>query len=188
MKRLTKMILASFLFISCCGVAFASDKNYLPPEDVHKESLAKCKATATDKPTKAILESKVKEAAELLKNEGRAAFPKFHGKDSPFLFCGTYVWIHDLEGFMRTHPIKPKMASGKAMLFLKDKKGNKLFVGMNKIARETGEGWYEYVWPKPGEKEASPKLSYVKLTTTPEGDQLVVGSGVYGSDLVESMK
>ncbi|MHC4885229.1 MAG: cache domain-containing protein [Planctomycetota bacterium] len=117
-----------------------------------------------------------------MEKEGEAAFAKFKGKGSDFIFCGTYIWIHDMTGVMRMHPIKWKM-EGRALLNLKDRKGKMFFVEMNKKAGESGSGWVEYVWPKPGEKAVSQKISYIKLAK--HGDQeYVIGCGVY--DLTEA--
>lgn len=179
-----KLILGLVLLIGCVGLLQAATvKSYMPPAEVNKQSLDKEKATAGDKATAQLVEQKVRDACKLLEKEGSAAFPKFYGKNSPYLFSGTYIWIHDLNGLMRVHPVKPAMMSGKSLLFLKDKNGNAFFVGMNKIAREKGEGWYEYVWPKPGETEVSPKKSFVKLVKSKDGEELVVGCGIYSSDL-----
>ena len=50
-------------------------------------------------------------------------------------------------------------------------------MAMNELVEEKGEGWVPYSWPKPGQKDSSPKVSYVILV---KGDQgYVVGSGMY---------
>lgn len=147
-------------------------------EELNKESIAKAKTTSTVKPTPDMIIEKVNKAADLLKNECEAAFPKFQGKDTDFIFAGTYIWIHDLEGIMRMHPIKYKM-NGKRYIDLKDANGKLIFVDMNMLVEKQGAGWYEYSWPKPGEKKPSSKVSYVKLVECGNGEKLVVGCGVY---------
>ena len=140
------------------------------------ESEAKCVATEKDKPTPQQIIDKVKEGAALVAKDGRAAFGKFRGKDSPFIFAGTYIWIHDNQGTMQMHPVKPKMET-KPLLGLKDTNGKTFFVDMNKVATEGG-GWVDYMWPKPGAKEPSLKVSYVMEAK--HGDEVfVVGCGVY---------
>jgi cytochrome c len=141
-----------------------------------KESEAKCMATAADKPTPQQIVDQVKAAAALVTADGTASFARFRGKDSPFIFAGTYIWIHDRDGVMRMHPVKPKMET-KPLLGLKDANGKAFFVDMNKMAAEGG-GWVDYVWPKPGEKEPSLKVSYVMEAK--HGDEVfIVGCGVY---------
>jgi hypothetical protein len=140
------------------------------------ESEAKCVATEKDKPTPQQIIDKVKEGAALVAKDGRAAFGKFRGKDSPFIFAGTYIWIHDNQGTMQMHPVKPKMET-RPLLGLKDTNGKAFFVDMNKVAAEGG-GWVDYMWPKPGAKEPSLKVSYVMEAK--HGDEVfVVGCGVY---------
>lgn len=41
------------------------------------------------------------------------------------------------------------------------------------------------VWPKPGEQESSPKVSYVKGCDV-EGNKYVLGMGVYAKDEAEA--
>ncbi|HUC86011.1 MAG TPA: cache domain-containing protein [Candidatus Acidoferrales bacterium] len=122
--------------------------------------------------------AKVNEACTLLEKEGPAAFPKFSGKGSPFLYEGTYVWVHTLaESKMLVHPIKYKMV-GNRLVGLKDVKGKRFFVVMNDLVREKGEGWVEYYWPKPGSDEPMRKISFVKKCRLPDGTDIVVGSGL----------
>jgi signal transduction histidine kinase len=144
------------------------------------ESEAYCKSTIKDKPTSpAVIIEKVNAACELLKKEGMAAFSKFKGKGSEFLFEGTYIWIHDLEDAkMLMHPIKPAM-EGNIQTGLKDVEGKRFFATMNKLAREKGSGWVGYMWPVPGSDKAARKVSYVKACKSKEGKDLVAGCGIY---------
>jgi len=147
------------------------------PDELAKESEAACVASESTKATPQMIVDKVEKAAVLLQKEGKAAFPKFRGKDSEFIFAGTYVWIHDLSGIMRVHPVKYKM-EGQNLVDLKDSNGKLFFIAMNDVAKTKGAGWVEYMWPKPGEKTPSQKVSYVKLVKV-DGEDLVLGCGVY---------
>jgi len=170
-----KIVLCSLLLVFAGAASvMAQDKS---PEDLAKESEEKSVETAKEPATPEIIMKKVDEAVALLEKEGVQAFPKFQGKDSNFIFNGTYIWLHDMEGMMRMHPIKYKM-NGTRLLNLKDVNGKIFFVVMNEVCAKQGSGWVEYMWPKPGEKESSPKVSYVKLAKTKDGE-IVVGSGVY---------
>ena len=124
-----------------------------------------------------MIKEKVKKACEILEKDGKKGFAKFKGKDSDFLFAGTYIWIHDMNGVMRMHPIKYKM-EGKKLIGLKDGSGKRFFVEMNKKVRDKGEGWVDYTWPKPGEKKRSRKVSFVKGAKV-DGEDMVVGCGIY---------
>lgn len=168
------LILFCMVFLFQTGAVLA-DKS---PEELAKESEEACAASAKTKPTVEMITDKVNKACALLAKEGKGAFPKFKGKDSEFIFAGTYIWIHDMNGVMLMHPIKYKL-DGKNVTGLKDTAGKFLFVEMNKVCKEKGAGWVDYMWPKPGETEPSRKVSYVKLVKTPDGNELVAGCGVY---------
>jgi signal transduction histidine kinase len=155
-------------------------------EALAKESAQKCEQTASTKATPKMIIDKVNGAAELVAKEGKNAFPKFKGKGSEFIFAGTYIWIHNLDGVMLVHPIKPKMETTN-VLKMRDPKGKEIFSEMNRLVTEKSAGWYEYSWPKPGQTEASPKVSYVKLVK--KGDEsFVIGCGVYDMTLDDIQK
>jgi signal transduction histidine kinase len=148
-----------------------------------QESETFCASTASTKPTPEMIISKVNEACVLVEKEGTKSFSKFKGKNSTFIFAGTYIWINDLNGKMLMHPIKPGM-EGQDLIGLKDSNGKRFFVDMITIAKEKGSGWVDYLWPKPGSSERSTKVSYVKKTTC-NGLELVVGCGVYDMTIAD---
>ena len=155
----------------------------MTPEELAAESEAYCQSTANKTPTPpdAII-AKVGQACGLLQAEGTAAYPKFKGKGSAFLFEGTYIWIHALkDGTMLMHPIKYKM-EGKNMIGLKDTKGKRFFVTMNNLVNDKGQGWVEYYWPVPGTNNIVRKVSFVKKCTLPDGTDVVLGCGIYNGD------
>jgi len=156
-------------------------------EKITQESIDKCKATESTKPTPKMIMEKIDTACKLIEKEGEASFPKFKGKDSEFIFAGTYIWIHDAkESKMLIHPIKPKM-EGTIISNMRDSKGKLFFTEMNKVAKEKGSGWVEYTWPKPGEKDFSNKVSYVKLAKY--GDkEYIAGCGVYDMTVADINK
>ena len=174
-----RRLLAIVLCITLATTALvAAEKSDDEKAALAKESEKKAAETAKTKPTPKMIIEKVNAAAKLLEAEGEEAFDKFKGKDSEFIFAGTYIWLHDMKGVMKMHPIKFKM-EGKALIGLKDKKGKLFFAEMNKLVREKGAGWVDYMWPKPGEKEPSQKVSYIKLCKMKGGNEIVVGCGVY---------
>ncbi len=156
------------------------------PEQLNADSVAACEASAKDKATPQLIMSKVNEACALIEKEGKAAFPKFKGKTSAFLFAGTYIWVNDMKGTMLMHPIKYKM-EGTNVFGLEDSNGKKMFVEFVDVCQKAGAGWVEYLWPKPGEKEAAKKVSYVKKAKC-DGEDVVVGCGVYGLTMDEINK
>jgi len=172
MRRFMK---ATILVVASCSICFSEVSE--AEKALAKESEAKCVETASTKATPKLIKTKVAAAVALLNKEGKAAYAKFKGKGSEFLFAGTYIWINDYDGVMLMHPIKPAMV-GKALLGLKDGNGKRFFVDMVDVVKNKGEGWVDYTWPKPGEKERSLKVSYVKKATV-DGTPVVVGCGTY---------
>ena len=145
------------------------------------ESTAYCSSTINpDRPTPpGTIIAKVNDACALLAKEGPVAFPKFCGKGSPFIYEGTYLAVQDLNsGEAYVHPIQYKMV-GQKLKSQKDAKGKPIFVIMSDLAREKGEGWVEYYWPKPGTQEIVHKISFVKKCTMANGVEVVVISGLY---------
>lgn len=90
-----------------------------------------------------------------------------------------YFWINDLTPKMIMHPIKTEL-NGKDLSNDKDPNGKLLFIEMVKVCKEKGEGYVEYMWPKPGFANPVAKVSLVKLFK-PWG--WIVGSGVYLDDV-----
>jgi methyl-accepting chemotaxis protein len=90
-----------------------------------------------------------------------------------------YFWIHDLNDVMIMHPIKPEL-EGTNLSQNKDSNGKFLFVEMNKLVKSDRSGFVDYVWPKPGFKDAVPKISFVKSTDV---WHWVIGSGIYLDDV-----
>lgn len=90
-----------------------------------------------------------------------------------------YFWINDLHPSMVMHPSKPQL-DGKDLSDLKDPKGKALFVEMANTVRKSGSGFVSYMWPKPGQGEPIPKLSFVK-GFEPWG--WVIGTGIYVDDV-----
>jgi cytochrome c len=170
-RRLSMLLLCTALFFRGEGARAES------PEQLARESEERTAATALIKPTPQMIMEKVDQAVALLKKEGTVAFSKFKGKDSPFIFAGTHIWIHDEDGVMRMHPIKYGL-EGKKLIGLKDSSGKKFFAVMNQKASEQGAGWVDYWWPKTGEKTASQNVSYVKGVHV-DGKLLVVVCGSF---------
>ena len=171
------MVLAFLMVIPSLAFSLTND-------EINQGSIERAKATSSTKPTVEMVMERVNAGVELLNKEGRAAFAKFKGADSEFIYAGTYIWIHSPStGVMLMHPMKPKL-EGKNVNPLRDASGKLLFVEMNRVCLENGSGWVNYMWPKPGEKKPSMKVSYVKMAEH-NGEKFVVGSGVYDITLDE---
>ncbi len=90
-----------------------------------------------------------------------------------------YFWINNYEQKMIVHPFSPHL-EGEEMKGTKDPDGVFLFAEFVKTAKEKGEGYVRYMWPKPGFDEPQPKMSYVVAFNPWEW---VIGTGVYIDDI-----
>jgi methyl-accepting chemotaxis protein len=90
-----------------------------------------------------------------------------------------YVWINDMHPRMVMHPIRAEL-DGKDLSDFKDPNGKKLFVAFVERVKADKAGFVDYLWPKPGENQPVPKISYVKGF---EEWGWILGSGVYVQDV-----
>jgi len=90
-----------------------------------------------------------------------------------------YFWINDLRPNIVMHPTRPEL-NGKDVSDFKDPNGTALFVEFVKVAKASGSGFVDYMWPKPGFDKPVEKTSYVALFE-PWG--WIIGTGVYNDDL-----
>src|SRR6266404_6270985 len=120
----------------------------------------------------------VEKAAALIESKGKSAFPEFKKKDSEWLKGETYIFIADMSGTILMHPANPELET-KSIIDLKDANGKAFMREFIETAKTKGSGWVDYMWPKPGEKSPSKKLSYVKRTKMPDGEMVIVGAGTY---------
>jgi methyl-accepting chemotaxis protein len=90
-----------------------------------------------------------------------------------------YFWINDLQPKMIMHPIKSDL-DGKDLAENKDPNGKRLFVAFVDKVKAEGSGFVDYYWPKPGQAQAVPKISFVK--GFPEWGW-IIGSGIYIDDV-----
>jgi methyl-accepting chemotaxis protein len=95
-----------------------------------------------------------------------------------------YFWINDTNAVIIDHPIKPKL-NGRNLANFTDKDGKKIFSEFARVASASGEGFVDYVWPKPGFEKPQPKISFVKLF---KPFNWVVGTGSYVADITSNMQ
>jgi signal transduction histidine kinase len=124
--------------------------------------------------------AKSKEAAKMINDKGLdAAVAEINKKNGKFVWKDTYVFLMDLDGKMLAHPMKPALI-GKNLMGSTDKagkgKGKLLFKEFVELAKTKGDGWVDYMWPKPGEEKPSKKISYIYRVP---GKDLFVGAGIY---------
>jgi cytochrome c len=119
----------------------------------------------------------VDKAAALAESKGKSAFPEFKKKGSEWFKGDIYIFILDMNGITLMHPANPELET-KNILELKDPNG-KAFIREFVETAKKGSGWVDYMWPKPGEKSPSKKISYVKRAELSTGETVVVGAGIY---------
>jgi len=131
-----------------------------------------------DKATKDEVVAKVKEAAAMIINGGQdAAFKEINNKEGKFVWKDTYVFVFDLEGTLLARAFQ-QQGIGKNWLHFEDKSNppKQPVKEMVDLAKGKGEGWVEYMYPKPNEEAPSKKISYVSRVP---GQNLFVGAGIY---------
>ena len=94
-----------------------------------------------------------------------------------------YFWINDSTPTMIMHPFKPEL-NGKNISQNADPTGKKLFVEMVEVCKKSGSGFVDYMWPRPNQKDPSPKTSFVKEFAS---WGWIVGSGVYSDDIAQDL-
>jgi signal transduction histidine kinase len=120
---------------------------------------------------------KVDQAAALIAARGEAAFPELRSKSGGFRFYDSYLFVMEQGGVQLVNAAFPEN-EGKNLLDLKDTTGKVIGREMLALLADRDAGWVDYMWPRPGDKPASQKSSYVRKVLL--GDQmLVVGAGLY---------
>ncbi|PTD96569.1 methyl-accepting chemotaxis protein [Pseudothauera lacus] len=90
-----------------------------------------------------------------------------------------YFWINDSGPVIVMHPIRPEL-EGQNLGNTQDPTGKYLFREFVRVAQGQGEGFVDYLWPKPGATAPQPKISYVKMFRDWDW---IVGSGIYVDDI-----
>lgn len=154
MKQPIRIIFVIFVIATCfCALAWAESAT-------KEEVIAKCE-----------------EAAKLIQEKGvEAASQAIGDKAGPFVWKDTYVFLMDLDGKMIAHPIKPELTEKDNLLQVADTNGKPLFVEFVEVAGSKGQGWVDYMWPKPGQDQPAAKSTYIyRVANTP----YLVGAGIY---------
>lgn len=156
MKKLLMLCLAGCFCLVATGTCLAEDR----------ATVAEC-----------IEQSKL--AAEMILQDKDAALAEISKKDGKFVWKDSYVFVMDLKGKMLAHPMMPGLMKMKSLLSTPDKNTEEpkmLFVEFVVMAGTQGEGWVEYMWPKPGSTEPSLKETYVYRVP---GTTMFTAAGIY---------
>ncbi|PGH55113.1 chemotaxis protein [Azospirillum palustre] len=108
------------------------------------------------------------------------AFERFKANLNTMFYNGKdYIFVQNLNYQTVIHPVRPDVI-GKDQRDNKDANGVYFVRSLVDTARTKGDGFVEYMYPKPNSEVPLPKLSYVKMF---EPWQLLIGTGVYIDDL-----
>jgi len=123
--------------------------------------------------TEEMAKAHAERAAAFMRIHGpEAAFAAFMNRSGPFIAGDLYVFAFDFDGVLRASGAWQDSV-GARIYFSPD--GNSTIVGdMLRVAREKGQGWVEYSWYNPCNRQRQPKASYVIRV----GD-FVIGVGAY---------
>ncbi len=119
----------------------------------------------------------VDEAARLVGQKGKEAFPILRDKAGQFRYMDVYVFVGDQKGNELVSAGFPEL-EGTNLWDFKDANGKLVIQYQIKMLETKDAGWNDYMWPKPGETKPSQKLSYVRKVKSTDGF-LYVGAGLY---------
>ena len=157
MSKILRLCIALLLLVSFSGPATANDFN---------ATVAECIEMS-------------KRAAEMILQDKDAALVEISKKDGSFVWKDSYVFAMNLKGKMLAHPMMPGLTKMKSLLSTPDKNTKEpkmLFVEFVMVAGTNGEGWVEYMWPKPGSTTPVVKETYIYRVP---GTSMFVGAGIY---------
>ena len=120
----------------------------------------------------------VNNAAAMIEQKGTDAFTAFRAKESVWYKGETYVFVYDLNGTVLCNPGFPGY-EGKNLMEMKDPNGKAFVHELIETAKSKGSGWVDYVLPKPGETVPSKKISYARTAKMPDGQTVMIGSGMW---------
>ncbi|MBU0943729.1 MAG: cache domain-containing protein [Proteobacteria bacterium] len=120
---------------------------------------------------------KTHEAAAIITARGVEASIKMIGDPKgPFVWKDSYVFLMNLKGKMLAHPMQPELTQQEHILLQTDATDNAIFVHFVNLAKDPGQGWVGYMWPKPGKSSPAKKITYIYRVPSTD---LFVGAGVY---------
>jgi len=132
--------------------------------------------SASEAATKEECIEKTKAASQMITDKGlEATLAAINDKAGPFVWKDSYVFCISMETQAVVGHINEKLI-GKNLMGIKDSNGKMFFAEMFNMAKDKGDGWVSYMWPKPGEKTPSPKTTYVLAVP---GASVFVAAGIY---------
>ena len=169
-SRLTLLIIAA-------TVAFGASGAYMEQRNLYREKMTATRHAVEVAYGALEYYGNLAEAGQLSEEAAQAAAAatikgmRYEGTD--------YFWINDFHPRVIMHPTNAALVGQDVSTFA-DPNGKLIYVEAVALARQSGGGYLEYMWPKPGETEPKQKLSYVKLYRR---WNWVIGSGIHVEDV-----
>ena len=123
------------------------------------------------------VEALVNKAAAQIDSKGKAIFSEFRKKDSEWFHGDTYLFVYDLKSNVLFNAAFPAR-EGTNTTGQKDANGKLFHHEFITMAESKGSGWVDYMFPKPGQTQASRKWAFVKAVKV-DGVPGLVASGFY---------
>jgi cytochrome c len=123
----------------------------------------------------------VQQAAQDLAKSGEAGLAPFSSKNATSVWKDSYTFVVNCKGGTAVtvaHPVRPEL-NGKSIaqtVTFGPKSGEQVAADFCAAGRQPHGGWVEYNFPKPGETQATRKVSYLLAA---QGTPYVVGAGLY---------
>jgi hypothetical protein len=114
----------------------------------------------------------VLKAYEVVHALGEEAFPAFLDPKGEFVTKDTYAMVQRCPSDMLAHPFAMDKLKGV------DLRKFSFNTALCEAGEQSGGGWVEYEWPKPGETEPSRKVSY---SIRVEGTPYTVMAGIFSN-------
>ena len=157
--RTATAVLALGFVLACVGTARADQDRATPQEVIQR----------------------VQQAVQDLAKSAEAGLATFSGKNATSAWKDSYIFVLSCEGGTAVgiaNPVRPEpMATPMAqILTFGPKSGEQIAADFCAAGRQPHGGWVEYNFPKPGETQATRKVSYLLAA---QGTPYVVGAGLY---------
>jgi cytochrome c len=127
---------------------------------------------------------KVRQAAQDLAASGEAGLATFSSRNATSVWKDSYTFVLSCQegaSVNVAHPLRPEL-KGKPTAQIATfgpKSGEQIAADFCTAGRRPHGGWVEYNFPKPGETQATRKVSYVLAV---EGTPYVVSAGLYDEE------
>lgn len=133
-----------------------------------------------DRMEKEFITDMVRDAVGLIETNDTSAYRMFREPANRFMAKDAYIFVIDTNGIDLVNPGFPSL-EGRNLMDVKDTQGKLLIREMFSVIKAGGNGWVDYMWPKPGESVSTQKSSYVSRANTKNG-WVMVGCGAYLAD------